>query len=281
MKILLLGARGMLGTDLLPILAGKHEVVGKDIEHFDLTNSERVQEEIACSRPAVVINAAAYTDVDGCESHRDLAFAVNAEGARNVARACSRSETAMIHFSTDYVFDGRSPIPYEEDAPPHPLNVYGKSKLQGEHYIQEILGNYLIIRTAWLYGAHGKNFVDTILRLAAQKDELRVVNDQRGAPTFTKDLARAVDAVVSRGIQGILHVINSGSCTWFEFARKILEIKKPLNDRLRVVPISSKELARPAPRPANSVLDCTRFGRLTGETMRPWDIALKEYLGET
>jgi dTDP-4-dehydrorhamnose reductase len=278
MKILLLGARGMLGTDLLPILAGKHEVVGKDIEDFDLTNLQRVQEEIASSRPAVVINAAAYTDVDGCESHRDLAFAVNAEGARNVARACSQSAAAMIHFSTDYVFDGRSPIPYGEDAQPRPLNVYGKSKLQGEHYIQEILGNYLIIRTAWLYGAHGKNFVDTILRLAAQQDELRVVNDQRGAPTFTKDLARAVDLVLTRGIQGILHVINSGSCTWFEFARKILEIKKPINDKLRVIPISSRELARPALRPANSILDCSRFEKLTGSKIRPWEDALQAYL---
>jgi dTDP-4-dehydrorhamnose reductase len=278
MKILLLGARGMLGKDLFPILSAHHEVIGKDIQDFDITNPERVQTEIGSCRPAIVINAAAYTDVDGCESHQDLAFAVNAEGARNVAWACSRWGAVMIHLSTDYVFDGRSPVSYGEDAEPNPLNIYGKSKLQGEHYIKEILGNFLIIRTAWLYGAHGKNFVDTILRLAAQQDELRIVNDQRGAPTFTKDLAWGIERVLTGRIRGFLHVTNSGSCTWFEFAQKILEIKKPLNSKLRVVPISSRELTRPAPRPSNSVLNCSRFEKLTDSKMRAWQNGLQAYL---
>jgi len=278
MKVLILGALGMLGQDLLPILSAKYEVFGRDIDEADITDPDQVRKEIETVGPDVVINAAAYTDVDGCEAKRELAFSVNAEGAHHIALECARLGSRMIHLSTDYVFDGASQIPYPEGAEPNPLNVYGKSKLQGEIYIRETLDNFLIIRTAWLYGAHGKNFVDTILRLAAQQDELRVVDDQRGSPTFTKDLAQAISLVLAKGIQGILHVTNSGSCTWFEFARKILEIKKPLNDQLRLVPISSKELGRPASRPANSVLDCSRFEKFTGSKMRPWEKALEDYL---
>ena len=163
----------------------------------------------------------------------------------------------------------------EEDLP-NPLNVYGASKLQGERYIQETLRNYLIIRTEWLYGRHGKNFVDTILSKAGQQKELRVVDDQRGAPTFTKDLGLAISRLIKIEALGVLHVTNSGSCTWFEFAREVLK-EKGLN-HVQVVPISSAELARPARRPAYSALDCRKFEKLTGSKMRPWEEALKEYL---
>lgn len=280
MRIMVLGAQGMLGKDLVPILSRRHEVVGKDIQDFDITDEKQADREIAKFKPAVVINAAAYTNVDGCESQQDLAFAVNAEGAQNVARACSRSSAAMIQLSTDYVFDGRSLIPYGEDAQPNPISIYGKSKHQGERYIQEILENFLIIRTAWLYGRHGKNFVDTILNLSSQPGPLKVVNDQKGSPTFTKDLSRALESIVEKQPRGVLHVTNSGSCSWYEFAQNILEIGVPEHSRKKIIPISSGELNRPAPRPANSVLDCNRFEELTGDRMRPWQTALKEYLDE-
>ena len=278
MRVLILGARGMLGRDLVPIASVKNHVSGRDVDDFDIADQERVQQELIALRPQVVINAAGYTDVDGCESKRELAFSVNAEGARNIALGCATLGAKMIHLSTDYVFDGSSRVPYREEDLPHPLNVYGSSKLQGERYIQEILENYLIIRTEWLYGRHGKNFVDTILRNATQQEELRVVDDQRGAPTFTKDLSSAIDRLIGIDARGILHVTNSGSCTWCEFARQILREKKPAIRAVQIIPISSTELARPARRPAYSLMDCQRYEQLTGSKMRPWQEALKEYL---
>ncbi len=276
MKVLVLGAGGMLGKDLVPILSVKGQVWARDIDDFDITDPKMVQREVEALQPQVLVNAAAYTDVDGCESRKELAFAVNAEGARNVARACAAIGGRMIHLSTDYVFDGSSRIPYGEENLPNPLNIYGSSKLQGERYIQEILENHLIIRTEWLYGRHGKNFVDTIVRHAGQQKELRVVDDQRGSPTFTKDLSFALERLIGIEARGILHVTNSGSCTWFEFARQILREKG--YDHVQVIPISSEELSRPARRPVSSVMDCRRYEKLTGRKMRPWKEAIKEYL---
>ena len=278
MRVLILGANGMLGKDLVPIASAKNHVLGRDIDDFDIADQERVQKELIALRPQVVINAAGYTDVDGCESRRELAFFVNAEGARNIALGCAAIRAKMIHLSSDYVFDGSSRIPYREEDLPNPLNVYGSSKLQGERYIQEILENYLIIRSEWLYGRYGRNFVDTILRKAAQQEELRVVDDQRGTPTFTKDLSLAIDRLIGIDARGILHLTNSGSCTWFEFARQILREKSPANRAVKIIPISSTELARPARRPAYSLMNCQRYEQLTGSKMRPWEEALKEYL---
>jgi dTDP-4-dehydrorhamnose reductase len=254
----------------------KNQVWARDIDDFDITDQRRVQKEIEILQPQVVINTAAYTDVDGCESGRETAFAVNAEGARNVALACVATGGRMIHLSTDYVFDGSSQTPYREEDLPNPLNIYGSSKLQGERYIQEILKNFLIVRTEWLYGRHGKNFVDTILRNAERQKELRVVDDQRGSPTFTKDLSFALERLIGIEARGTLHVTNSGSCTWFEFARHILQEKG--YNHVQGIPISSNELARLAKRPAYSVMDCQRYERLTGRKMRPWEEAIKEYL---
>jgi len=276
LKILVLGAGGMLGKDLVPILSVKGQVWARDIADFDITDPKRVLREVETLQPQVLVNAAGYTDVDGCESKKEIAFAVNAEGAKNVALACAAIGGRMIHLSTDYVFDGSSRIPYREEDLPDPLNVYGSSKLQGERYIQEILENHLIVRTEWLYGRHGKNFVDTILRCAGQQKELRVVDDQRGSPTFTRDLGFALERLIGMEARGILHVTNSGSCTWFEFTRQILR-EKSFN-HVQVIPISSEELARPAKRPASSVMDCQKYEKLTGSKMRPWKEALKEYL---
>jgi dTDP-4-dehydrorhamnose reductase len=281
MKILLFGARGMLGRDLQPILSDRHEVIGKDIEDLDITDPNQVQKQVETLRPQTVINAAAFTDVDGCESQKDLAFKVNAEGAGQVARVCRKAGARLIYLSTDYVFDGTSRVPYSEEAQPNPINVYGESKLGGEEAVQQAEGNYLILRTAWLYGKHGKNFVDTILRLASKQKELRVVDDQQGSPTFTRDLSRAIARLLENDVRGILHVTNSGSCSWFEFAQKILETKGIPGWKTRVIPISSRQLNRPARRPSNSVLNCSRFEELTGAKMRPWEEALGDYLSES
>jgi len=278
MKILIIGARGMLGRDLQPILSRRHEVIGTDLHDLDITRPGQTEEAIDSLRPDVVINLAAITDVDGCESHKEMAFAVNAQGALHVARGCAASGTRLIHLSTDYVFDGTSPIPHTEEDPPRPLNVYGESKLLGERGIQEAGGHSLILRTAWLYGRHGKNFVDTIFRLSSQQDVIRVVNDQRGSPTYTRDLSRAIELLVGQEEKGILHVTNSGFCTWFEFAGKILAMKSPKDHPVRLLPISSAELGRSAKRPANSVLDCSKFERIAGWKMRSWEESLKEYL---
>jgi dTDP-4-dehydrorhamnose reductase len=277
-KILIIGARGMLGRDLQPILSLRHEVIGTDLDELDITRPGKPRETIDCLRPDVVINLAAITDVDGCESQREKAFLVNAQGAVEVARGCAATGARLIHLSTDYVFDGTSPIPYTEEALPRPLNVYGESKLLGERGVRETGRNFLILRTAWLYGRHGKNFVDTILRLSSQQEEIRVVNDQRGSPTYTRDLSRAIDLLLKREERGVLHVTNSGSCTWFEFAEKILALKNPGDPRVRLLPISSPELGRPAKRPANSVLDCSKFERIAGWKMRHWEESLKEYI---
>jgi len=278
MRVLILGARGMLGKDLEPVLGSIHQVLARDVEDFDITDPRRARKEIEKLRPQIVINTAAYTDVDGCESKKDLAFSVNADGARNVAEACATIQARMIHLSTDYVFDGSSPTPYREEDLPNPLNVYGLSKLRGEQDIQKTLRNYLIIRTQWLYGRHGKNFVDTIIRLSEKQNELRMVNDQRGSPTFTQDLSWAIKQTLEKNITGTLHITNSGSCTWFELARQIFKEKKPLPGGVRIIPISSAELPRPARRPENSALDCSRWESIIGQKMRPWKEALKEYL---
>jgi dTDP-4-dehydrorhamnose reductase len=252
--------------------------MGKDLPDLDITLPEQTREAIGSLRPDVVINLAAVTDVDGCESQREKALAVNARGALHVAQGCAASGARLIHLSTDYVFDGTSPVPYSEETPPRPLNVYGESKFLGERAIQEAGGNHLILRTAWLYGRHGKNFVDTILRLSSQQEEIRVVNDQRGSPTHTRDLSRAMELLIGREERGILHVANSGSCTWFDFAGKILALKGPGDHPVRLLPISSAELGRPARRPANSVLDCSKFERIARWKMRSWEESLREYL---
>lgn len=279
LRVLILGARGLLGSDLLPLLTGRgHEVWGRDFGDFDIADAGRVEREIKALKPDAVINAAAYNDVDGCEGKRDWAFAVNAGGAGNVARGCSAVGAKMVYLSTDYVFDGSSGTPYKEQDFANPLNVYGSSKLQGERFIQEILENYLIIRTEWLYGRQGRSFVSTLLQLAEEGGELRVVDDQRGSPTFTKDLGWAIQLLLEVDVRGIVHVTNSGCCSWFEFARRIFEEKGYDRRGIRLLAISSEELGRPAKRPANSELDCSRFGVLTGQKMRGWEEALNDFL---
>jgi dTDP-4-dehydrorhamnose reductase len=259
-KVLILGAYGMLGQDLQRTFP--HAVFrGHDL---DITDAGKVGTAIHDLHPSLVINAAGYTDVDGCEDHRDLAFAVNGDSLVHIARACRDTGAVLIHYSSDYVFDGTKKS-YREDDVPHPINVYGESKLLGDRNIQKNMADYRIIRTSWLFGKHGKNFVDTMLRLSPEMPQVRVVNDQFGKPTFTADLAqKTADSALSQ--PGIYHITNDGICSWYEFARAIIP---------NVVPCSTAEYLRKAKRPAYSVLTNTKTA-----PMRPWQDALRTYLKE-
>jgi dTDP-4-dehydrorhamnose reductase len=278
-RILVIGAKGMLGRDLMGLLDASlsdDEVIGWDIEEIDIRKRDESVTKIETLRPGIVIHVAAYTDVDGCESDKERAFAVNAEGTRHVALAASTCCAKMVYLSTDYVFNGEKGEPYLESDPPRPLNVYGHSKLKGEQYVQEGVKDFLIIRTQWLYGPFGKNFVDSILRQAGEKKTLSIVDDQTGSPTYTVDLAKAISGLIQFNAGGIFHVVNSDLCTWYTFGQAILNLSGV--SQVRVIPISSKELGRLAARPSYSVLSCRKLQKETGLTMRPWSEALKDYL---
>ncbi len=278
MRILVTGAAGMLGHALVPVLEEKHQVTGISIEDCDLCNEGAVQEIFQFQRPDIVVHLAAYTDVDGCEREPEKARAGNEAATFNVARAAKRIGAAVLYMSTDYVFDGTATHPYPEDAQPNPLSVYGKTKLLGEKLTEEMLDRYFIVRTSWLFGPNGKNFVSTILRLAEEKSELRIVNDQRGSPTYTRHLAQKLAELLTTGEYGTYHITGGGDCTWFEFARKIIELHAVKG--VQVMPISSLECGRPAPRPAYSVL-ANRKLALRGIGLLPhWRIGLESYLDE-
>ncbi len=278
-RILVIGAKGMLGTDLMTVLhAGfpDDEVVGWDIGEIDIQKEEETVSKIEKLRPAVVVHLAAYTDVDGCELDEERAFAINAEGTKHVALAVSRCEAKMIYLSTDYVFDGNKREPYLENDSPHPLNVYGRSKLQGEQYVQTWAKEALIIRAQWLYGRYGKNFVTSILRQANEKKVLSIVDDQIGSPTYTVDLSKAISVLIQFDARGIFHVANSDVCTWYAFGQTVLKLSGM--DKVKVIPISSEELGRPAARPSYSVFNCEKLKRETGLGLRPWSEAVRDYL---
>ncbi len=270
--ILVVGAKGMLGQDLMRILAG--DVRGVDIDEIDITSLESVRRVLLTLRPAVVVNAAAYTDVDGCETNKELAMQVNGEGVAHLALTCREIGAKLVQVSTDYVFDGSKDSPWLEDDPMNPLSVYGESKLAGELNVS-LAPEHLIVRTQWLYGLGGKNFVETMLRLAGDKKELTVVDDQIGSPTWTVDLALAIRALVEKGCTGTYHAANAGSCSWNEFARAIFAAT---GVDITVKPMSTAELGRPATRPLYSVLDCGKLIRDTGFAPEPWHEALGKYL---
>ncbi len=270
--IVVTGANGMLGRDLMARFGDR--VRGFGHGELDITDRTSVQTVLTAVRPRLVINAAAYTDVDGCEADRQRAFAVNADGVRHLADACAGLGALLVHISTDYVFDGSKGQSWREDDPVNPLSVYGRSKLAGEEYARS-LADHLIVRTQWLYGRHGKNFVETMLRLAPERQELTVVHDQIGSPTWTVDLARAIAALLERDCRGTYHVANAGSCSWCEFARAIFQ-ETGIGTAVRA--ITSAELDRPAPRPGYSVLDCAKLTRNCGFEPRHWRDALREYL---
>ena len=266
----------MLGRDLAAHLRARHQVVGADLPEVDITDLSLVQRAFKSAQLDAVIHAAAFTAVDECEHRPDLAFQVNAEGTRNVAIACLEASVPMLYLSTDYVFDGRKPNPYAEDDPPNPLNVYGRSKLEGERHVTKLLPAAWIVRTSWLFGPFGKNFVSAILQRARQMEPLRVVDDQVGAPTYTLDLAEKLEQIVMKGTPGVYHVTNRGYCSWFEFAREILRQVGLTHVPLSAIPTSASD--RPALRPLNSRLAHTRLESEGLGLLPPWQNALSRYL---
>ncbi len=320
----------MLGIDLKARLAASYDLYGMDVRSFenagenffraDISDIKTVELPFFKIKPWLVIHAAAYTDVDGCEKDKEKADLINAQGTKNIAELCRQIKARLIYISTDYVFDGKKDKPYLEADKPNPISEYGRSKLKGEEFVRSILEEFLIVRTSWLFGKNGKNFVDTIAAKAAQEKVLRVVNDQRGSPTYTVDLsdalARLIEAVLTPlekatdGVGGeylgdnsgsklpssiivkeprpltgfiaqmdkkkfgVYHVSNSGDCTWFEFAKKIVELKRL---PAQVIPTDSAAINRPAKRPEMSILDKSKYRNLTGHILPDWQEALKKY----
>lgn len=276
MHILITGSGGMLGHALTAVLSQQHKLTGLDLPGLDITNLSAVKSAVSFHQPGLVINAAAYTDVDGCETNIDHAFAVNALGPRNLAVVCNELNIPLVHISTDYIFDGTGSVPYKESDQPNPQSVYGKSKLLGEQQVRELTDKHYIIRTSWLYGRHGRNFVDTMLRLAREQDEISVVNDQVGSPTYSVDLAEAIAGLITEPAYGTYHITNSGACSWYEFALEIF--RQAGIEQIKVKPITTEELNRPATRPRYSVLD-NYIWRLQGKKpLRHYKEALKDYL---
>ncbi|WP_407461663.1 dTDP-4-dehydrorhamnose reductase [Methanobrevibacter sp.] len=274
MKILITGAYGMLGSDLREVLKNQ-ELIVTGSKDLDITDEEKVVEFVCENSPELVINAAAYTAVDDCETHYDDAYAVNALGPKNLAIACNKLDIPLVHISTDYVFDGTKRTPLIEADKLGPQSAYGKTKLAGEEFIQENTDKYFILRTAWLYGLHGNNFVKTMLDLAENHDEITVVDDQVGSPTYSFDLAVAITNLLFSDKYGIYHVTNEGECSWYEFAKLIFELS---NIDVKVVPVTTEEFPRPAPRPHYSVLNNKKWNSSGFVPMRTYQEALSEYL---
>lgn len=276
MRLLVPGGDGMLARMLGAAAPGRgHEAIRVPKAAWDLADPAASEAALDRHRPDAVVNAAAYTDVDGCESRRDLAFRVNAEGPGILASACARRGIPFLHLSTDYVFSGEGNVPFREEDATGPLSVYGASKLAGEAAVRSAGGRAVILRTAWVYGPWGRNFVATILRLAREQGRLKVVDDQVGAPTYTADLAEAVMRLLEAGATGTVHFTNAGRCSWHGFARAIVA-GVGLDVPVEAVPSSA--FPRPARRPAFSVLDLSRYRALAGRDPRPWEEALADFL---
>jgi dTDP-4-dehydrorhamnose reductase len=281
-RILVTGANGQVGFELAHLLNAHGEVIAVDRTQLDLADRDAIVREVRALRPALIVNAGAYTAVDAAENDVATAHAVNAVAPGVLADEAKRQGALLIHFSTDYVFDGMARTPYTEDSPVGPLNVYGRTKLDGERAIDASGAHALVLRTSWVYGLRGKNFLLTIRRLAAEREELRIVADQTGVPNWSRALAEATAALVGRGLprlaerSGLYHLSSTGATTWYEFARAILgDVARP-----RVVPITTAEYPTPACRPAYGVLDTRRFEQTFGFALLPWRAALARCLSE-
>lgn len=273
-SIVLLGSSGMLGQELLSVcepLGGSFHAFA-DSEALDVSNRSAVLAAMASIRPTVILNATAYTNVDGAETEREKASRVNGDGPRNLAEAARIHGALLVHYSTDYVFSGEGRRPYAVCDPESPVNWYGESKLRGERAVREVGCRHLILRTSWLYAPHGRNFVQTILHHARTASELKVVTDQRGRPTLAADLARMTCQLIRCGVEGTFHVANSGDCSWFEFAGAIVD---EAGFPCRIIPVETREFPRPAHRPQYSVLDLSKTASMLGQP-RHWRDALSE-----
>ena len=296
MKLIVTGANGQVGYELVRRAdADGHDVIALDRSTLDIRNPRAVQRALSVEDLDVVINAAAYTAVDKAEDEPEAAFATNCEGAGNLAMACAHRGIPLLHISTDYVFDGSQASAYKEDDLAAPMNVYGQSKWQGEEAVRRLLGEHIILRVSWIFGHHGQNFVKTMLRLASEREVLRVVSDQRGCPTYAGDIAevllelsarvahRRISGAAMRDSEwGTYHYGGAPETTWYEFARTIVEIARdlgPLTVR-EVVPIATSDFPTAARRPANTVLDCVRIEERLGIRPRPWRDGLQSVLRE-
>jgi dTDP-4-dehydrorhamnose reductase len=277
-RIVVLGAGGQLSGHLVHQFGAddRWDVTALSIDDLDICDAKSTQEVIELHTPGWVINAAAYTRVDDCEENRSEAIAVNGDAVANVVSACVRVGARLVHISTDFVFDGLSSAPYREDDTPNPMSVYGQSKLLGERHTLHQPEN-LLIRTAWLFGEGGNNFVETMLRLAGSGRDIRVVDDQHGNPTYAADLSVAIERLIIANARGIFHVTNSGTATWYEFACHALRCARA---DAPIQPIATKDYPTPATRPANSTLDCTKYEHFTGHPMRVWCEAVEEYIAK-
>ena len=280
MRILVLGSKGMLGQDLIPVLSNDHTCFGADVtdaDKTDITDIDSVTRTVSVCRPDAVINCAAYTNVDLAETERDKAMSINGLGAQNVAIVCRQKGIALCHISTDYVFDGDAQIPYTPFDNTNPVNYYGLSKLAGEKYVRWVCPDASIVRTSWLYGRHGNNFVKTILKLASEREELRVVDDQTGNPTSAVTLARGIKSIVESGRCGIYHFTDEtcGDISWYRFTEEILRLS---NIKIRLLPVTTLEFPRPAKRPKYSVLDLTATRLAFPFKPVRWERALADYL---
>jgi len=273
--ILITGANGQLGRELALITDTSFDLIGLSRDELDITDLEQCRQAMNTYKPYAVIHCAAYTAVDKAESEPDEAFRVNGEGTRNVAVAAREAGAKLAYVSTDYVFDGTSETPYNENDRTNPHTVYGKSKLAGEAAVQSLHDSFYIVRTSWVYGRYGANFVKTMLTLSEQRDQLKVVADQIGSPTYTFDLAVFLLKLVQTDYYGIYHVSNTGTCSWYEFAKAIFEES---GIRMQVEPCTTAEFPRPAPRPAYSVMDHSSMRTNGFEPMRHWRDALVDFL---
>ncbi len=286
MKILITGSGGMLGSDLTNLLRKKTaspthndniQVIEAPHEKLDISLKADVSEVVSRNNPDIIINCAAFTNVDKCETERETAFNVNTMGPKHIAVAANECGARVIHLSTDFVFDGISERLYVEEDQTNPLSEYGRTKLEGEKNIQGFCNSFLIVRTSWLFGQKGVNFASKMLELAEHKNELSIVTDEIGSPTYTPDLAKALWTLIKQECEGIINVSNSGSCSRYEWAEFIF---KTLGCNIKINPITSSEYKRPATVPLNSTLNCQKFTTITGSQMRPWQEAVTDYLNK-
>lgn len=282
-KIALIGSKGMLGSMVGEIAGKERMVLGLDLPDFDMTDRDQVMNSLRGFGPDVIINCAAYTNVDGCESNEETAERVNGDAPGYLAGAAKMLGSFLVHISTDYVFDGMGSRPYTEEDRTGPLSAYGRTKLLGERAVLASgLEKFAIVRTSWLYGPRGKNFVETIIRLGKEREELRVVADQVGSPTYTEDLAVALFNLLEKDARGIYHFANEGSCSWYDFAGAIVEHMREEGDNLkvgRIVAIPTEEYPLPAKRPGYSVLSKEKYKAATGAGVPHWRDGLRRYFG--
>ena len=277
MRIIVTGAKGQLGSDVMQRLSEIGvEAIGADIDRLDITDKKAVDLFFKESHADGVIHCAAYTNVDLAESQKEICRKINADGTRNIAAACEKHGMKLLYLSTDYVFDGRGIEPFETDSPKAPCNFYGKTKLEGETEAARLCKRLFIVRISWVFGENGKNFVKTMLRLAAERSEISVVCDQTGSPTYTKDLAVLLCEMISGCKYGVYHATNEGICSWAEFADKIMELSK---SETKIIPIPSSQYKSAAVRPANSRLSKSSLDRNGFSRLPHWEDALQRFLG--